>query len=138
MESLLKAITKFASLHDGTKFKSWFFKIITREFYALHRRSLLEKKYLNIARGENIEFPAVFKNEVSDPKQVALLNALNIISKKERIAIVLFEVGEFSLEEIRVMQGEKSLSAIKSRLSRTREKLRELLIKTSQPLISKE
>jgi RNA polymerase sigma-70 factor (ECF subfamily) len=135
-DSLLKAITGFRSLNDDTKFKSWFFKIITREFYALYRKTLSVKRFLNNVQQEKIEFPAVFKNEVTDPQQVALLNALKMISEKERVAIVLFEVCEFSMEEIRAMQGEKSLSAIKSRLSRTRDKLRELLIENKQ-LINK-
>jgi RNA polymerase sigma-70 factor (ECF subfamily) len=130
-DSLLKAITKFRSLNEESKFRSWFFKIITREYFALYRRSQSVKKYMDTVQEERISFPDVFRNEVSDPRQIALIHALNTLSEKERVAIVLFEVGEFSIEEIKVIQEEKSLSAIKSRLSRTREKLRELLLATN-------
>lgn len=127
-ESLLKGIQGFKSLRDQTKFKSWFFKIITREFYALHQRSVIRKDLLHELKPETTEFPNVFRNEISDPKQQALLHALKMLNEKERAAIVLFEVGGFSLEEIRMIQGENSLSAIKSRLSRVRARLKELIL----------
>jgi DNA-directed RNA polymerase specialized sigma24 family protein len=44
----------------------------------------------------------------------------------------LFELGGFSLTEIQQIQGEKSLSAIKSRLGRTREKLRHKILQLEQ------
>jgi hypothetical protein len=40
----------------------------------------------------------------------------------------MFEIGGLSLEEIRKVQNEKSISAVKSRLSRTRLKLRNTII----------
>ena len=57
-----------------------------------------------------------------------MLAALDSLSEKERTAILLFEIGGLSLEEIRNVQKEKSISAVKSRLSRTRVKLRITII----------
>jgi len=65
---------------------------------------------------------------MNEEKQKALLDSLNLISEKERSAIVLFEIGRFSMEEIRMIQGEKSLSAVKSRINRARIKLKELIL----------
>ncbi|HYF30268.1 MAG TPA: RNA polymerase sigma factor [Chitinophagaceae bacterium] len=127
-ESLLKGIQGFRSLREEAKFKSWLFKIITREFYALSRKSVSRKHLLNGLKAETTEFPNVFSNEISDLKQKALLHAMKLLNEKERAAILLFEVGGFSLEEVRQIQGEHSLSAIKSRLSRTRSKLKELIL----------
>ena len=56
-----------------------------------------------------------------------LNKALSGISAKERAAILLFELGNFSIEEITAIQGEKSISAVKSRLSRARAKLRKFI-----------
>lgn len=53
--------------------------------------------------------------------------ALSKLKEKEKIALLLFEIGGFSLEEIRIIQNEQSPSAIKSRLSRAREKLRKVI-----------
>ena len=41
--------------------------------------------------------------------------------------MLLFELGGFDLEEIKEIQNERSLSAVKSRLSRAREKLRKII-----------
>ncbi len=47
---------------------------------------------------------------------------------KERTAILLFEIGGFSIEEIKEMQNEKSISAIKSRLSRARDRMKKYIL----------
>lgn len=52
--------------------------------------------------------------------------ALNQLPVKDKEAILLFEISGFSIEEIAVMQ-ESSPGATKTRLSRAREKLRNLL-----------
>ena len=57
-----------------------------------------------------------------------MLVALDSLSENERTAVLLFEIGGLSLEEIRKVQKEKSLSAVKSRLSRTRVKLRNTIL----------
>ena len=53
--------------------------------------------------------------------------ALTKINKKEKIAFLLFEIGGFSIEEIKIIQKENSTSAVKSRLSRTRAKLKNII-----------
>ena len=129
-ESLLKAISGFKSVRSEENFKSWLFTIITRECYALHRRRLAKMHFLNVVPHDVKELPDPFAKEIDDPMQKALLNAMKMLNEKERVAVLLFEVGEFSLEQIRVMQEENSISAIKSRISRARVKLRELILDT--------
>jgi len=60
-------------------------------------------------------------------KDKFFLKLFQKLKYKERTAILLFEIAEFSIEEIKDIQKEKSLSAIKSRLSRTRTKLRNII-----------
>ncbi len=50
-ESLLKAITKFASLHDGTKSNHGFLKIITREFLCFTQEIIIGKKIFKHSPG---------------------------------------------------------------------------------------
>src|SRR5687768_14955803 len=126
-DSLLKALENFAALKDDKKFKSWLFTILTRQYYALYHKSITKKAFLNESSYETAEFPQIFEKEIKDQNQKDLMEAMDLITEKERAAIVLFEVGGFSMEEIRIIQGEKSLSAIKSRISRTRIKLKELI-----------
>jgi len=127
-DSILKALENFGKLKDDKKFKSWLFTILTRQYYAMHHKSLRQKKLLKESSYETAEFPQIFHGEIIELKQKALLDSLNLISEKERIAIVLFEVAGFSMEEIKTIQGEKSLSAVKSRVSRARAKLKELIL----------
>lgn len=127
-DSLLKALENFMGLKDEKKFKSWLFTILTRQYYSLYHKSITKKTFLHETSFETAEFPQIFEKETNELNQMALIEALELITEKERAAIVLFEVGGFSLEEIRIIQGEKSLSAIKSRISRTRIKLRELIL----------
>ena len=78
-------------------------------------------------KGGNDAFPSVFEEDTTSDKEGVLMEALDTLSEKERAAILLFELGGFSITEIMHIQGESSLSAIKSRLSRTREKLRQTI-----------
>jgi RNA polymerase sigma-70 factor (ECF subfamily) len=137
-DSLLKALEKFTALRDDTKFKPWLFTILTRRYYALYQKSLIKKNFLNESYYyETVEFPQIFEKETNELNQKALLEALGLITEKERVAIVLFEVGDFSMEEIRMIQGEKSLSAVKSRISRTRIKLKELILAIQKTLTNR-
>ena len=125
-QSLLKAFENFDSLRDKASFKSWFFQIITRSFYNSVRKPFWNRFVsLNSEEGK-IAFQ-VFEDEFFEDNQL-LVAALSQISKKERVAILLFEIGGFSIEEITNMQKEKSESTIKSRLSRARKKLKEFMV----------
>jgi RNA polymerase sigma-70 factor (ECF subfamily) len=123
-DAIVAAMENFSVLKNKEKFRSWFFTIITRTFYAAKSREAKKGKLFLVLSEKNTSFPAVYYDDVLSAKETLLLEALHSLTEKERAAILLFELGGFSLTEIQQIQGEKSLSAIKSRLSRTREKLR--------------
>jgi len=128
-QSLLKALENFNKLNDQSKFRSWFFKIITREFFNSVRKSFW-KKFLPLEYAPAVEqIPEIFhRSEEEDEKKYLLYKALSQISLKERTAVLLFEIGDFSIEEIKEMQNEKSISAIKSRLSRARDRMKKYIL----------
>jgi RNA polymerase sigma-70 factor (ECF subfamily) len=124
-QALLSGLEGFASLNDREKFRSWFFKIITRTFYSSLRKHFW-KKFVPM---DNIQFdiPEIYpRNEMNEDRQVINM-ALSRLSAKERAAVLLYEIAEFSIDEIKQMQNEKSSSAVKSRLSRARKKLRQYI-----------
>src|SRR6188768_545952 len=126
-ESLLKALENFGCLNDKAKFRSWFFKIITREFFNSVRKDFW-KRFIPLDNATCVpDMPEIFDRIENDDNKKILNKALSKISSKERSAILLFEIGEFSMEEIKEIQNERSISAIKSRLSRAREKLRKII-----------
>jgi len=95
----------------------------------IHRtavRRKLWKRFVPLSEHET-HIPDVFRHYEITPERMRLLRALSRISAKQRAAFLLFELAGFSLQEIQVIQGDKSLSAVKSRLQRTRRQLRDLL-----------
>ncbi|MBN1634203.1 MAG: RNA polymerase sigma factor [Ignavibacteria bacterium] len=127
--SLLKAIEKFDDLKDDRKFKFWFFTIITNEFYSSVRKELLNK-FISINNEYEIpSMPRLYDvNGIGELSEILLI-ALSKLKRKEKSAILLYELAGFSIEEIMHIQEEKSISCIKLRLSRGREKLRKYISK---------
>ncbi len=125
-QALLKAYENFDTLRDKTSFKSWFFQIITRSFYNSVRKPFWSRLVSLDSEDGKAAFK-VFEDDFFEDNQI-LIAALSKISKQERAAILLFEIGGFSIEEITAIQSEKSESTIKSRLSRTRKKLKEFMV----------
>lgn len=128
-QSFLQAMEKYDSLKDMDRFKSWFFKIITRCYFDMYRKRFW-RKFQSLEKIESAgNIPDVFNYEKNSDDKMMLMNALSMISDKERSALLLFEIGGFSIEEIAQIQNENSSSAIKSRLSRSRQKLKEIILK---------
>jgi RNA polymerase sigma-70 factor (ECF subfamily) len=128
-QSVLKGLENFTRLNERDKFKSWFFKIITNEFIN-HTRKLFWKRFVPLDDGMNHSaMPEIFSEIERREKNSILYCALAKLNAKERASILLFELAGFSIEEIKKIQNEKSPSAVKSRLSRARGKLKEYIIK---------
>lgn len=131
-DAIIAAMENIGALKEEEKFRSWFFTIITRTFYAAKKQETKNGKLFAVLTEKDNHFPAVYQNDFLSAKETVLQEALHSLTEKERAAILLFELGGFSLTEIQQIQGEKSLSAIKSRLSRTREKLRHKILQLEQ------
>lgn len=133
-QAFLKAIENFATLKEHSKFKSWFFKIITNCFYDVTRKHFW-KHLISLDNYEAKEqIPDLFDQFKMNETRNLISIALGKLSDKERIAILLFEVEGFSIEEISELQNENSQSAVKSRLSRTRNKLKDIILKLETDL----
>ena len=130
-QSLLDSFQKFAQLKEEEKFKSWLFTIITRKFYELNRRSILKRLIPLHYDQDTVSFPEVFRDFENEDNKVLVKRSLNILSTKEKAALLLFELSGFSIEEIMEIQKERTASAVKTRLSRARKKLKEFIEKES-------
>lgn len=136
-QALMQALEKLPGLRDPTRFKPWFFQIITRTFYRQCRQKFWQR-FLPLdgvgfpaATPDNLpQLPPVFTepDEPGNERRHRLLAALANLRPKERAALLLFELGNFTIADIADIQEEKSISAIKSRLSRTRQKLKSLIL----------
>lgn len=124
-DALLKVLRNYCHLRDPSKFRAWLFQIITRTHHSAARR-MMWRRFYPFAHVTHI--PNVYGDSELTSERLLLLTALAQLPQKQRSAFLLFELAGFSLEEIRAIQGDRSLSAVKSRLKRTREKLRTYLL----------
>ncbi len=125
--ALLRALERFGDLRDSRQFRSWFFRILTRTFYQAVRRRKI-RWMLPLPSDAEASALGLFEPS-SEPGELAdLLAVLGTLSDKERAALLLFEVAGFSVAEVAEIQGDRSASAVKSRLSRARSRAREVAL----------
>lgn len=120
-QTLLVAYERFESLKNEEVFLFFLIGAARRIIWQHERKkrlfSLFTKERNSTEKADSsMNAEAAFDLEIL----YKLLDKLNL---KEREAIVMFEISGFSIKEIQELQGD-SLSAVKSRLSRAREKLK--------------
>lgn len=121
-EAVLRALAKLDDLRDEAKFRPWFVSILLSVHRNRHRQRFW-KRFVPMGREDD---PAASPIEpiAPDPGSAARAQrALATLPPVQREAIVLFELHEFSIEEIASFQR-VSPSAVKSRLARGRQRLR--------------
>jgi RNA polymerase sigma-70 factor (ECF subfamily) len=118
-ESVLQAHHRLPELRDEGSFRSWFFAILLSMHRRRHRRDFW-RRLLPLENASDRSVPP--EADTVDGAQ-RMARALAILSAAEREAIVLFELEGFTLDEVAALQR-SSLSAVKSRLSRARARLR--------------
>ena len=122
-ETLVKAWDKHASFQPGTNLKAWLFTILRNEFYSQMRK-----------RGREVQdtdgvMTARLAVHPSQPGKLDLedfRSALNMLPEDQREAIILIGASGFSYEEAAEICG-CAVGTIKSRVSRARSRLQELL-----------
>lgn len=119
-------LTAWEQFDDNTHhdhFLHYLIKIASR----LHKRHRYrERKRVIYNEEQSLQLP----DPSPSPEQAAeiriVMEALDKLPEKMRETVVLFDISDFSLEEIRRIQG-GTLSGVKSRLKRGREQLAQTL-----------
>jgi RNA polymerase sigma-70 factor, ECF subfamily len=124
-EAVLRAFDKLDGLRDESRFRSWFFATLLSRHRSRLRRATRQPVPLEAAFEPGQEpmghDGSVWEEEHRGARRVA--RALSALGPDQREAVVLFEIEGFSVEEIAELQG-VTVSAVKSRLARGRERLR--------------
>ena len=117
-ESILKAYKNIQTLKDEAFFKTWLIRIVINE-----SNNLYKKRSKEIAVDKDH-----FKNiKVNDNyKDLSLYNAINSLDEDLRITTILFYFEDMKYKEIAKILNVKE-GPIKSRLSRAKEKLYNIL-----------
>lgn len=116
-EGVCRAYERFSQLREREKFQPWLMRIVRNESYALcrHRRRTVPLEHL-------CEEPAEPAPQADD----ALWRAVEQLPREQREAVVLFYYEDLTTEEIGRIAG-VSPGAVRTRLSRARDKLRSIL-----------
>ena len=128
-DALLKAVEHYDRLRDPSRFKSWLFQIITRTFYSAQRRSYWGRFVPFSDVPDVARMPSVYRSEAD---RLLVLQALGRLTDRQRSALLLYEIAGFSVAEIAEIQGDRSRSAVKSRLSRARKTLQQVITDLEQ------
>ncbi len=124
--ALIKGWRGLDSLRDPDGFKVWMLRIIRNTY-----RSRKRKKWLrNLVSLDSITDRPADQELPFDEKDAVRL-ALQALPVKQRDAVALFEVLGLSVNEVASIQ-QTSPSAVKSRLSRGRAKLRERYLELTE------
>lgn len=122
-ETLVKAWDKQASFQPGTNLKAWLFTILRNEFYSQMRKRGREVQDTDgtITARLSIHPGQEGSADLSDFRK-----ALGQLPEDQREAIVLIGASGFSYEEAAKICG-CAVGTIKSRVSRARSRLQEIL-----------
>jgi RNA polymerase sigma-70 factor (ECF subfamily) len=128
-DTVLAAHNSFPKLKNIEGFRKSLYTIARR----IHLRKTWRKRIFKpLEAGIHIE--AETKNESSHDISL-LLHALHSLPHKQREAVMLFEISGLSLEEIRAIQG-GSLSGVKSRVTRGREAIQQMMSDRSKVILT--
>jgi RNA polymerase sigma-70 factor (ECF subfamily) len=125
-EAVIRAYDKLPSLRDESRFRPWFYSVLLSVHRNRSRRGFW-RRFLSLEGkdGKCIDVAGEDGASWDDERRGAerVSRALAGLPPEQREAVVLFEMNGFSIEEISAIQN-VSLSAVKSRLSRARKRLR--------------
>jgi RNA polymerase sigma-70 factor (ECF subfamily) len=132
-EAVLRAANKLSSLRERAKFRSWMCSVIVSVHRTRCRRAFWKRL---ISRDEVVDPVGDDGSRWADDRASArrATAALASLSPPQREAIVLFELQGYSLDEIAEIQR-TSLSSVKSRLARGRDRLRVFYVELGHPAL---
>jgi RNA polymerase sigma-70 factor, ECF subfamily len=122
-ETILIAYKNFENIKDKSAFPGYIFTVASRHFKRTRWRSRFFGRW-DEDRAE--EIPADVKSPDSNLDVEFLYHHLDKLPVKMKEALVLFEISGLTLDEVRKIQG-GTISGVKSRLKRGREKLAVLM-----------
>lgn len=122
-ETILVCLEQFDLIHDKQAMLSFCFTVASRIYKAQFVRSKFWGLYEEEIAGQ-IPSQESLPDIRADVR--LLYEAIDTLPHKIKEAVILFEISDLPLEEIRVIQG-GTLSGVKSRVARGREMLTKLL-----------
>ena len=122
-DAVLITLEQFGTMKDTEHFAGFLFKVASR----LHKRRRYRNRIWSSYDRSIAESKADPAPQPDQAAEIAVvMAALDLLPPKVKETVVLFDVADLSLEEIRSIQG-GTLSGVKSRLKRGRELVQQYL-----------
>lgn len=138
-ETCLQAYRAFHTFQPGTKFKAWFFKIMTNLFYYRHRQAKRRPQTVDLEDAPDLYLYVQTANlglhdGNQDPADSILgkievehvQDAIGALPDEFRVACALYFIEDFSYDEIASIL-DKPVGTVRSRLHRGRKMLQKAL-----------
>lgn len=119
-DGFIKAFNYLKSFNRQARFSTWLYRIVFNTAISYKRKA---KPAFQSIENSIIEYSerADHKSE-QDDKEVYLLQAMNKLNEADRMAIQLYYIKEFNMEEVAGMMGQ-NINTVKVRIHRARLRL---------------
>ncbi len=127
-DSILTVLDGFQKIKDKASFKSYMFSVASNLNKMRRRRA---KTIADFTKHELSQIKSLPGNQEAITDFNLIYTKLILLPPRTAEALILFHISDLSLEDIRKIQG-GTLSAVKQRLKRGREKLLKQLTTSNQ------
>ncbi|HVU15692.1 MAG TPA: sigma-70 family RNA polymerase sigma factor [Candidatus Didemnitutus sp.] len=128
-ETMVRAYANIDKFQPGTHLAAWLFTILRNQFRSEYRK---RKREVEDADGHHVESLTANPEQYGKVEFNELHSALALLPPEQREALILVGASGFSYEEAAAI-CECAVGTIKSRLSRARSRLLELLSEEGRP-----
>lgn len=125
-DAFIKAFHYLKKFNRESKFSTWLYRIVFNTAISYKRKN---KYPLHSIENEIIEYHERADHQMEkDDKHIYIAKALNKLSDADKLAVQLYYLNEFSLEEIAEMLTQ-NINTIKVRIHRARQRMADELKK---------
>jgi RNA polymerase sigma factor (sigma-70 family) len=125
-DAFIKAFHYLKGFNRQAKFSTWLYRIVFNTAISYKRKN---KQQFQSIENSSVEYSVTADNQLEkDDKQIFVGQAMNKLNEADKLAIQLYYIKEFTLEEVAEMMGQNE-NTIKVRIHRARQRLADELKK---------
>lgn len=119
-DGFIKAFQHLKKFNREAKFSTWLYRIVFNTAISYKRKT---KQPLQSIENSILEYTERADHELEkDDKQIFIAQAMEKLSEADRLAVQLYYIKEYSLDEIAELSGQ-NINTLKVRLHRARQRL---------------
>lgn len=125
-DAFIKAFHYLKGFNRQAKFSTWLYRIVFNTAISYKRKN---RQQFQSIENSIVEYSVTADNQLEkDDKQIFVGQAMNKLNEADKLAIQLYYIKEFTLEEVAEMMGQNE-NTIKVRIHRARQRLADELKK---------